>query len=200
MIVFEGTNGVGKTAYAKMLSTMLKAPIYRAFRRPGAEHHTDDVPRMEELGLPVNTYVEDFYMADFARIIDHEVILDRSLPSAIAYDIVEVQGTLPCHWVDLVSEWDRLLTFARRPVLVVHLVAPYHIAKERMSGYQPGLEECVELNEWISTVIDCLNIPQMELDTSKMKVPEGASLIKAKMRRCANKHQAAQGLAEGQKC
>ena len=195
MIIFEGTNGVGKTSYAKVLSGMLRAPVYRAFRRPGAEHHTADRQRADELlGLPVNTYVEDFFVADLARIIDHEVILDRSLPSAIAYDIVEGQGTLPCHWSVLVSEWRRLLMRSRRPVLIVHLVAPYHIAKERMSGYQPGLKECALLDNWINTVIGTLHVPEITLDTSKMEVSEGCRLIKAKMEALCQQASASSGL------
>lgn len=182
MIILEGANGVGKTTYAKALSEAFGVRTYRAFRPQGAMHHTDARDRLETLGVPANTYVEDMYIADMARVIDHELILDRSLPSAIAYEMAESQMTMDgVDWVQLMFEWELMLGRALRPVLVVHLVAPYYLARTRMTGSIPSKSKYELITEWTSKVIGAVSMPKIELDTSEVRVPAGVGRIIAKM-------------------
>lgn len=92
VIVLEGVNGVGKSTYARKLAAALGATIYRPFRSNSDQHNIEeDYPGrfLEIVGVPIGTHVEDFFTADLlgklARDQSIRVILDRSLPSALAY-------------------------------------------------------------------------------------------------------------------
>lgn len=182
MIIMEGANGGGKTSYARALSGLLDAPLYRAFRRPGADHHNgNDMERLQNLGVPVNTWMDDMYLADLSRIIGNEVIVDRSMPSAVVYEIVQRQGTMRVDWVHYMTEWERLLKMSVRPALVVHLVAPYEVACERMTGHKPSEDEYWMLGAWYDRVLSLLDIPVLTIDTSVRAIPSGVRMVKERM-------------------
>jgi len=182
MIIMEGTNGGGKTSYGRALAGMMRASVYRPFRRPGNSHHGEERQKLEAIGVPVNTWMDDMYLADLSRILETEVIVDRSMPSAIAYEMVERQGTLKADWVKYMVEWERLLGYSMRPVLIVHLVAPYQVARERMSGHIPTEDEYHRLNGWFTRVLAVLDrIPVLTIDTSKHTIPEGTRLVKERV-------------------
>lgn len=114
IIVLEGVNGVGKSTLAAGLAKELGGRIVRPFRH-GAEHMDADerAADLKALGIPVNTYVEDMFVADFLRQTqagaEAPVILDRSLPSAVAYGPLDgvVGGTVasPTRTDRLLREW-----------------------------------------------------------------------------------------------
>lgn len=178
MIILEGTNGVGKTTYARMLSDSLGAPLYRPFRPQQANHHTEDMERLSSLGVPVNTWLEDMYVADMARVIKNQIIIDRSLPSAIAYEMVEKQGTIKCDWVKCVVEWEKMLLRSATPVVIVHLVAPYGIAKSRMTGCVPSKQDYERLRLWFGRILSVVeDLRVMTIDTSEVNVVEGPKMV-----------------------
>lgn len=183
MIILEGANGGGKTSYAGVLAGMFSAPMYRPFRAPGDWHHGEEREKLEALGVPVNTWMDDMYLADMSRIVDNQVIVDRSMPSAIVYDIVEKQGTLRADWVKYMLEWETLLVRSKWPALIVRLIAPYRVARERMTGHIPDEEEYHQLNGWFERVLAILDhIPVITIDTSMHTVPEGTRLVKERYR------------------
>ncbi len=170
MIILEGCNGVGKTTYAKMLSHILDAPVYRAFRN--GERYDGDLERARSLGIPVNTYVDDMYMADISRVISNEVILDRSLMSAVAYD-----GGMSLIWEKRLADWSERLKQSFRPAFVVRLVASYDVARSRMGGHVPSLDEYRRLELMFSWCASRVDIPVAVVNTSNRSVIDGLRAI-----------------------
>lgn len=88
-LILEGASGVGKSTLARALKDITGAPIYRPFR--GNDEHISplNVARMQDLGLSVNGWQEDLYTADLLSVVTSQgVILDRSMPSAMAWNEV----------------------------------------------------------------------------------------------------------------
>lgn len=89
IIIIEGINGVGKTTLATSLAASLDGVVHRPFR--GLEGHwlAEDIAAWRRIGVDVNTHAEDLYVADaLARLpVSCPVILDRSVPSSIAYGV-----------------------------------------------------------------------------------------------------------------
>jgi len=134
IVILEGCNGVGKSAYAEALADYLGAPVLRPFR-PSPDYHWNGERPLEvalkRLGVPVNTHVDDLYIADIlgqlGRLAPRDVILDRSVPSAIAYGSArDVAGPLFDYWQ---GQLRRL-----RRVVYAWLVCPWRLAKERADG------------------------------------------------------------------
>src|SRR6266699_6927900 len=86
-VIIEGGCGRGKTTLAKELSRITAVPLYRPFR--GTSEHITPVMMeryRQDLGLNINGWEEDLYVADMLATVSASVILDRSMPSAIAYN------------------------------------------------------------------------------------------------------------------
>lgn len=85
-LVLEGACGTGKTSIARVLSDVLGAPIYRPFR--GKAEHIDPrhVADMQDLGLSINDWQEDVYVADVLANLKPQAILDRSMLSALTWN------------------------------------------------------------------------------------------------------------------
>lgn len=85
VVVLEGPNGSGKTHVASLLNSHIPGSIvYRPFRASPL----DEYERLRRAGIPANTHIDDFYAADAIRTLVQNgttVILDRSLPSGLAY-------------------------------------------------------------------------------------------------------------------
>lgn len=94
MLVIEGGVGTGKTTLGKRLYSALGWPLYRSFR-PGWEGHEPgaELPKELRFHVPVNTWVDDLYLADFVMSVGTDVIVDRSMPSALAYCAMGLVGT-----------------------------------------------------------------------------------------------------------
>lgn len=172
MIIFEGCNGVGKTTYAKELGRILEAPVYRAFRGDQALHYQGELENARSLGVPVNTFVDDMYVADLSRVLRNEVILDRSLPSAVAYN-----GMVSPIWAARLEEWDSRLFKSATPVLVVWLEAPWSVAKDRMGAYRPDSAEYDHLERVFSWCMSKINSRIFHIDTSTVGVKAGVRSV-----------------------
>jgi energy-coupling factor transporter ATP-binding protein EcfA2 len=86
IVVLCGPAGSGKSTLSRLLAGSLRAPIYRPFRA-AEDGHTPGLsePELARLGVPVNSWQEDIYTADVLAVLKPHVILDRSMPSALAY-------------------------------------------------------------------------------------------------------------------
>ena len=126
IVVIEGAIGAGKTSLGRALNSMMNAPLYRPFRLQ-RDDHTPGIgdPRVAlvESAMPVNTYLEDMYVADLlAALRDPVVILDRSLPSGLAYNQAGAHG-LPTEQLQiLASLWAERMVQAH--ALVIYMDAP----------------------------------------------------------------------------
>lgn len=130
IIVLEGANGTGKSALAKALSANGYGEIYRAFRSDSDEHFEVRAGQMRMLGVPVNTFVEDAFAADLLGRLDVPMILDRSMPSGVAYLLAE--GGLGSEAQLLLSLW--VGSLRKRTVLIVHMKANLGTRMDRARG------------------------------------------------------------------
>lgn len=170
MIILEGCNGVGKTSYAHQLGLMLNARTYRAFR--WGHDFRAEVDEMRNLGVPVNTFVDDFYTADLSRVLAQEIIMDRSLPSAVAYD-----GIDDSKWRRRLVAWNEILHQSLLPVILVWLRAPYDVARARMRGYVPTKAEYIDLDNLFAWSFAQVTLPTLCLDTSTQSIQVGSQRI-----------------------
>lgn len=179
IIVLEGVRGTGKTEAAKRLSERYNAPIVRPFRPTLAHHHSGDSTVEQELkalGVPVNTYVEDMYVADIlSTIIQHtpsaHFVLDRSMGSAIAHrSCPEDDGAV-------LRVWQRLLSRAQA-ARYVWLRVPYAVACQRVAGRpMPSQGEYAALDNRFSRVYEGLTVPKFKLVTADIAVDGVVSAI-----------------------
>lgn len=118
-VVLDGGCGVGKTSLARAISEVTGAPVYRPFR--GAADHISPrmVSAMQQLGLSVNGWEEDLYVADLLANVPCSVILDRSMPSAIAYNEMSSTALLAGHRRTLLRLWGERIASAGAVLVLV---------------------------------------------------------------------------------
>lgn len=183
IIILEGLNGTGKTTVAKALSDLLGAPIYKPFRRETDVHYTGENQRQlflkNRLHLPINTHIEDLYIADFISVVRPRMILDRSLPSAIAYGLAEGDPLLPKQedLDQLVRFWETLLLPASP--LYVWMHAPYKVAQERCQGREWPLtpEKSKLLYQQFDCVYDKITMPKLAINTLHLNPKDAVNAI-----------------------
>ncbi len=130
LIILEGVNGVGKTTLAASLAKVGYTRL-KPFRVSDKGHWGDQDTevlrgRLIAMGIPVNSYVEDIFIAEFLRQLPSlDVVLDRSIPTSLAYSTLP-QGVDPS---ELLALWTSLLA-PLRP-LYINMVASYRVAAER---------------------------------------------------------------------
>jgi predicted ATPase len=108
ILVLEGAMGAGKSTLARLLAEQIHWPIYRAFREEGDGHKPGATQEWIKLvKLPVNTWLEDMYVADICATLKPDLILDRSMPSAVAYETLNASNA---------DEWHKLRHQAQRNV------------------------------------------------------------------------------------
>lgn len=143
IIVLEGLNGVGKSTCAQQLSEGLGIPLYRPFRMGNSDlhwGHEGEAERVlrDDYRIPLNTHIEDIFTADLLGVLNADVILDRSLPSAVAYGILN--DHLDGYYRNLetsrrlLAYWQELLTQSGARVLYVWMTVAYDVAKHRCKG------------------------------------------------------------------
>lgn len=157
IVVMEGPMGSGKSTLAQALAGARGWPIYRAFRRATGDHSPGADPRLGD--VPVNTYIEDICAADtFAQLRPPGVVMDRSLPSALAYD----KKLHRVARVALMSYWQECLA-AAGTVLIVFIAVSHEVSSKRLSLCRsPFNDEDVRIRE----VIHMTNLPVAVLDGS----------------------------------
>lgn len=186
IIILEGCNGVGKSEYARRLSDELKVPICRPFRNDNTDLHWDlqDTELQEWLKdakVPVNTHVDDLYVVDFLNNFGVGAILDRSMPSAIAYGRVlnlldgYYQNKLVCQ--SLYEFWENRMPKGRS--LMVWLNCSYEHAKSRNDGRAfPMKGTWTKLENEFRRLFQVCNLPnKKQINTSTVKVDDGVKSI-----------------------
>lgn len=118
-VILEGACGVGKTSLARALSALSNTPVYRPFRGK-SEHITQStVTAMQDLGLSVNGWEEDMYTADFLSVVRSDVIIDRSMPSAMAYNEVSSSPLAARARQTILRLWAERIAAARATIVLV---------------------------------------------------------------------------------
>jgi thymidylate kinase len=188
VIVIEGVNGAGKTRYARHLSLATDFPVYRAFRGSEDEHYTEGegkarLEKLEGLGIPVNSYVEDMFAADMLVRLKASAILDRSLPSAIVYgnplrratggsDLELTASLNQARW----ELWESLMI--RAGGILVHLAVSYDAAKARANGRTiPTRSEHRALERAYEKLLKRAKLPVIVIDTDAVQCEHGVRRI-----------------------
>ena len=189
IIVLEGPNGVGKSTYAKLLSDELGGiPIVRPFRDGDTELHWGYKGQerfkmlRDDLKVPVNTHVDDLYVADFLKTFQVSAILDRSVPSAVAYGVLHghdegwygqphVARKLMQFWQSQAKGWSQ-------PSVYVWMRAPHHVAKDRCYGrWCPTAKQYDVLDKWYKRMFQEVTLTKRQLNTAEVEVADGVRSI-----------------------
>lgn len=138
IIILEGLNGVGKTTVGLELSKHLDIPFHRPFRLEGVKNgFYPDMGKMRSLGVPANCYHEEIYISDFLRGVKCDVVLDRSMPSAIVYG--RLHKDIPSDETDvdyLRSIWVQNMIKAKA-LMVYFRCDDYDVVKNRCPDRMP---------------------------------------------------------------
>lgn len=165
IVVLEGLNGTGKSAAANWLRGDLGYPIIRLFRN-GSDDHLDGarVEQLRSLGIPVNTYVEDVFVAEFLVRTGSPAILDRSMPSGLAYGLLE--DRIDSEQVEpLMRIWCDILR--RSGAHVIHLHASRDVRERRIEGREIHPQDGV-LEEWLDEIMELCDLPMAKIDTTTL--------------------------------
>lgn len=183
IVIVEGANGVGKSTYAHELESC-GLTLYRAFRRGNTELHWgakeggEEVVRgqLEALGIPLNTYIDDLYLADFIQSFKLDAVFDRSLPSAIAYgSLGQLNGATVG---ELLEMWQLMVKHSKSPVLYVWLQTTYELAKERTKGrWMPNKRGYHSLVNSYEKLFQRIRLPKIAINTDMVTVARGIKRI-----------------------
>lgn len=212
VIVLEGPNGTGKTTLSRMLSNGSprvgphgRVARYRAFERAltGHENSLSLREALKSAGVPLNTHVDDLYVADAIQNLydaNDVVILDRSFPSGLAYARagIERAGTVtgearaifaadqrardaPEHvWRLWLQSWASMLP--RR--LYVTLQATYATARARTAErtrWFPTPEQHEKLETQFQLIHSLLDGPRLLIDTETTPVSDVLEQIRSRV-------------------
>jgi thymidylate kinase len=188
IIVLEGINAVGKTTLARTLAARSGACILRPFRPDEEFHftgHTDVERELGGYGVPVNTHVDDLYVADILSklwpVTKGHVILDRSMPSALAYgDVASNQNLrLIGDAVGLMDLWHRTLSKAGA-VRYVWLRSSYAAVCQRLASrgsFQLEATTYSKLEALYERLWEMVKFDKIQLDTSESDVEENMARV-----------------------
>lgn len=192
IIILEGINGAGKSTCAQDLSKRLDIPLYRPFRRGNSDLHWGHEGEAEReltegYKIPLNTHIEDLFAADLLGVLRPNVILDRSLPSAVAYGILG--DHLDGYYKDLdasrklLAYWQELLTQQDAQVLYVWMTAMYDVTKYRCEDrWFPERKDWRTLDKLFSMIFERdIRVPKCHLDTSNTKLGDAARFIVSRL-------------------
>jgi thymidylate kinase len=168
ILVLEGPCGSGKSTLAKALCAKLGWPMYRAFRRDPNDHTPGRTAELlRDAGLPLNTWMEDMFAADLLAQVKSNVILDRSLPSGLAYDEATLSSRLSERQrVGIAVEWGSLMRQAR--AFLVKVEAPPEVCASRNGRHNAYFaeQEMKSIFKWV----DHSGVPSMPLLTDGFAV------------------------------
>lgn len=182
IILLEGINGVGKTTYAEMLSKILKIQYYHALKNGNMDVHWGEKGEKEralrEVGAPLNTHIEDLYLADMLKTFNINAVIDRSMPSAIAYGKVERLEYLKTaeECVKVYSLWEKMMPL---DVLYVYMLCDYNVAKERCKNRKWPLNKIKydKLKKVFAQLFQKIRYEKMIIDTTIIHPQEGINRI-----------------------
>lgn len=186
IVILEGLNGTGKSTYAGLLEAELGLTRCRPFRggdhslhwgaEKGAEREL--LTQLQGYGVPVNTHVDDLYVADFLRTFKVGAILDRSLPSAIAYGTVTALNP-DADVLGMLKYWQELIREASARVLYVWLTAQHSVAKRRAAGrWCPNKAKYTYLEGVFGHTFHQVNrLAKMRIDTAEVELKDGVRRI-----------------------
>lgn len=189
IIVLEGINGVGKSTYAIAIRKRLGAPIVRPFR-PSPDTHWDQHEgevgaALRELGVPINTFVDDLYVADMIRMLNPpHAVLDRGMPSSVAYGRLKDEEWTKSGVDWTIGYWEEcLLDAGHRPgrsVVLAYLFASFDETKRRCEGrWHPSKTEWSKLKATYDKVINRSRLPVIAINTELSDVDSGVDKILA---------------------
>jgi len=165
VVILEGVNGVGKTSQARLLAEELGVKMYRPFREnPDSHFDAAEIENFHDLGIPVNTYVEDCCLADTLVQLGISCVLDRSMPSAIAYAQIDgCEGITPtfAH----LDWWQNKLGQHPEGVLVVQMQASLGTIQERLGNNAPVARRAEKLIAAYGKVFQRIQLPKMVINT-----------------------------------
>lgn len=182
IVILEGINGTGKTTVASEINKKIGFPVYRAFKSFSTYEHFDDESEygwLKDMNVPFNTHVDDLYVSDFVKTVLCDVILDRSMPSAIAYGSVYdgefyneklVQSTLFGNWQNNMLQV--------KDCLYVWLEGNYETMKERCTGrWHPNKSEYKQLNQKFGYMFQRCKLNKVRISTTTMRVEHTVNTI-----------------------
>lgn len=137
--ILEGGCGVGKSTLARALGVITGVPVYRPFRGQDEHISQQTIRHMQDLGLSVNGWEEDLYTADFLSVVHSDVIIDRSMPSALAYNEVSERALEASQRRAILGLWAERIVAARA---IVVLVVCNEDERKRRSPSRGGAWEC----------------------------------------------------------
>lgn len=143
VVILEGLNGTGKTKAARALAFQHEFRLYRPLRESVDAHWKDKSSTVEaalrSARVPYNSYIDDVYAVDaLAQLAPEKVVLDRSMPSALAYGILNNAIKGDAHRDALETYWLRRVQQIQRnggQVFYFWLIADHDVARARASQY-----------------------------------------------------------------
>jgi len=173
-LILEGGCGSGKTTLARALHAITGVPIYRPFR--GKDEHISQytINAMQDLGLSVNGWEEDLYTADFLSVVHSDVIIDRAMPSAMAYNEVSSCALAVRDRLTILRLWAERIYAARATVVLV--VCDERVRAER-SPQRGGEWELHGISRAVNDALAQAPFPVWRVDTGKASSEALAQVI-----------------------
>jgi thymidylate kinase len=186
LVIFEGINGSGKTTYAEELSKITGAKIGKVFRAGNNKLHWGDNSDLKDmltdLKVPLDTHIDDLFMADFLSTFKVNVILDRTIVSAIAYG--RTYGNLDGWYREknvvgkLINFWSYLIGKCNPPMLYVWLQVSYEALANRCNGrWYPNKLEYNKLSKEYRKLFFRIQFPKIVIPTEYKSVDDGLKRI-----------------------
>ena len=214
VVILEGANGSGKTTLARMLESDANNGLcnndgrvlrYRAFEKALAGDSKAEplCKSLKAAGIPLNTHVDDFYVADAMQNIaspNDIVVLDRSFPSGIAYARAGIErvGTVSgdsrsilaadqrardakeADWRGWLQTWCDLLPRRLYVTLLVSHATGRARTAERTRWY-PTPEQHEKLEAQFILIHSLISGPRLSVDTELHSPAQILSMIKERV-------------------